>query len=235
MHFSITGSYDPLTGTLTLTGPASPADFTSALRSITYQNTNNNKPSNLVRSISFSVSDGSSNSLTVARDIQVNGINDAPTGQPDNFVIYEDTELDCGCILINDTDPDGDHLIALHADPPSARHYNGSWEDFLFTLLILISMERIVLPTMPMMGVKIRHRSWSHITVLPVNDAPIAANDAITTNEDTPVGIPILSNDTDVDDVLNATMIVLINFSNTRYINDKYYDGCCRIQSESQL
>ena len=47
--------------------------------------------------------------------------------------------------------------------------------------------------------------------MLPVNDAPIAANDAVTTNEDMPIGIPILSNDTDVDDVLNATMIVLIN------------------------
>ena len=46
--------------------------------------------------------------------------------------------------------------------------------------------------------------------MLPVNDAPIAANDAVTTNEDTPIGIPILSNDTDVDDVLNATMIVLV-------------------------
>ena len=110
--FSITGSYDPLTGTLTLTGPASPADFTSALRSITYQNTNNDKPSNLARSISFSVSDGSANSLTVTRDIQVNGINDAPTGQPDSFVIYEDTDHDCGCLLIHDTDPDGDGLIA---------------------------------------------------------------------------------------------------------------------------
>jgi len=49
-----------------------------------------------------------------------------------------------------------------------------------------------------------------NVTVLPVNDTPIAANDAVTTNEDTPIGIPILSNDTDVDDVLNATMIVLI-------------------------
>ncbi len=208
--FSITGSYNALTGTLTLTGPASPADFTSALRSITYQNTNNDNPSNLVRAISFSVSDGSSSSLTVARDIQVNGINDAPTGQPDNFVIYEDTELDCGCLLLNDADPDGDDLIALHAGPPAHGIVSDLGGFFIYT------------PDPDFFGTD----SFTYyandgsqnstpilvnITVLPVNDAPIAANDAIVTNEDTPIGIPILSNDTDVDDVLDATMIVLIN------------------------
>ena len=208
--FSITGSYNALTGTLTLTGPASPADFTSALRSITYQNTNNDNPSNLVRAISFSVSDGSSSSLTVTRDIQVNGINDAPTGQPDNFVIYEDTELDCGCLLLNDADPDGDDLIALHAGPPAHGIISDLGGFFIYT------------PDPDFFGTD----SFTYyandgsqnstpilvnITVLPVNDAPIAANDAIVTNEDTPIGIPILSNDTDVDDVLDATMIVLIN------------------------
>ena len=207
--FSITGSYDPVTGTLTLTGPATPADFTSALRSVTYQNTNNNNPSNLARTISFSVNDGSSNSLTVARDIQVNRINDAPTGQPDNFVIYEDTDLDCGCILINDTDPDGDDLIALHADPPlhgtvtdlGGFYIYTPYPDFYGTDTFTYYANDGTQNSAPILV---------HVTVLPVNDAPIAANDAATTNEDTPIGIPILSNDTDVDDVLNATMIVLI-------------------------
>ena len=208
--FSITGSYDPLTGTLTLTGPASPADFTSALRSITYQNINNNKPSNLVRSISFSVSDGSANSITVARDIQVNGVNDAPIGQPDSFVIYEDTELDCGCLLINDTDPDGDQLIALHADPPAHGTISDLGGFFIYTPYPnFFGTDSFTYYAND--GSQNSTPTLVHITVLPVNDAPIAANDAIITNEDTPVGIPILSNDTDVDDVLNATMIVLIN------------------------
>src|SRR5688500_4837630 len=45
--FSITASYDQLTGTLTLMGPASASDFTNALRTVTYNNTNNDNPSNL--------------------------------------------------------------------------------------------------------------------------------------------------------------------------------------------
>ncbi len=207
--FSITGSYDALTGTLTLTGPASPADFTNALRSITYQNTNNNHPSNLIRTVSFSVNDGSTNSLTVTRNIQVNRINDAPVGQPDSFVMNEDTDLDCGCLLANDVDPDGDHLIALVGQPPS----NGTVVDqggfFIYT------------PNPNFYGTD----SFTYhandgtlnssdvlvtITVLPINDAPIALNDGVTTDEDTPISISILSNDIDVDDILDASMIILV-------------------------
>jgi gliding motility-associated-like protein len=207
--FSITGSYDQSTGTLTLTGPATLAEFTSALRSVTYQNTNNNNPSGLVRTISFSVNDGSSNSLTVVRDIQVNPINDPPTGQPDNFVIYEDTDLDCGCLLLNDTDPEGEDLIALHADPPlhgtvtdlGGFYIYTPYPDFYGTDSFTYYANDGSQNSAPILVT---------ITVLPVNDAPIAANDAVTTNEDTPLGISILSNDTDVDDVLDATMIVLI-------------------------
>jgi large repetitive protein len=207
--FSITGSYDALTGTLTLTGPASPADFTNALRSITYQNTNENHPSNLIRTVSFSVNDGSTNSLTVTRNIQVNRINDTPVGQPDTFVMNEDTDLDCGCLLANDTDPDGDHLIALVGQPPA----NGTVVDqggfFIYT------------PNPNFYGTD----SFTYhandgtlnsadvlvtITVLPVNDAPIALNDGVSTDEDTPISISILSNDIDVDDILDASMIVLV-------------------------
>ena len=44
------------------------------------------------------------------------------------------------------------------------------------------------------------------ITVDPVNDGPDAVNDSDTTDEDTPVVIPVLGNDTDVDgDTLTVT------------------------------
>ena len=37
------------------------------------------------------------------------------------------------------------------------------------------------------------------VTVRPVNDAPVANDDAASTDEDVPVTIPVLPNDTDVD------------------------------------
>ena len=208
--FSITGSYDPATGILTLTGPASPADFTNALRSILYKNTNDANPSTLLRTISFSVNDGSSSSPTVTRDVQVNGINDLPIGEDDSFVMYEDTELDCGCILVNDVDPDGDDLIALHGQPPAHGTVNDLGGFFIYT------------PNPNYYGTDSftyyandgqgnSNETTVHVTILPVNDAPIAFDDAVTTDEDTPKDIFVLTNDIDIDDVLVGSMIVIVD------------------------
>ena len=76
--FGITGSFDASTGTLTLSGNATFADYQSAIRSVTYQNTNNNNPSTLTRTVSFTVTDGTDNSSSVTRDISVAAVNDAP-------------------------------------------------------------------------------------------------------------------------------------------------------------
>jgi hypothetical protein len=46
------------------------------------------------------------------------------------------------------------------------------------------------------------------LTVTPVNDDPVAADDAATTDEDIPVNVAVLANDTDVDgDALNAISV----------------------------
>src|SRR5207253_737684 len=46
------------------------------------------------------------------------------------------------------------------------------------------------------------------VTITPVNDAPVAVNDARTTAEDTVATIPVLANDTDADsDVLSITAV----------------------------
>lgn len=209
--FSITGSYDPLTGTLTLTGPASLANFESALRSITYQNINNDDPSNLVRIISFSVNDGVSNSNTVSRNINVNRLNDAPIGHDDSFVMNEDTSLDCGCIVINDEDLDGDPLTTILGQPPA----NGTVEDQGGIFIYHPNPDFYGTDTFTYYandGTENSNETTVIIKVLPVNDAPIAVNDAISTNEDSPISLPILSNDIDVDDVLDASMIILVNY-----------------------
>ena len=53
----ISGSYDPATGVLTLTGAASVADYRTALRSVTYVNSNLD-PTEGVRTVTFQVDDG---------------------------------------------------------------------------------------------------------------------------------------------------------------------------------
>ena len=75
--FGITGNFVAATGTLTLTGPASPANFQSALRTVTYQNTSNN-PSIAPRTVLWTVNDDEPSSGTDTTTITVTATNDAP-------------------------------------------------------------------------------------------------------------------------------------------------------------
>ncbi len=76
-QLGITGSYDTNTGILTLTGSAALADYETALRSVTYQNTSDN-PSTSARTISFIVNDGDNNSNLLSRNISITAVNDPP-------------------------------------------------------------------------------------------------------------------------------------------------------------
>ncbi len=75
----ISGMWNPSNGTLTLSGTSLLANYQSALRSITYINTNQNNPSTTARTLSFAVNDGSSDSNIPTRTINISGVNDAPT------------------------------------------------------------------------------------------------------------------------------------------------------------
>lgn len=78
----ITGSFDTTTGTLTLTGTASVANYQTALRSIQYRNTNTSNPSTTQRVVTFRVNDGAASSNlsnSVVSNADVTPTNDAPT------------------------------------------------------------------------------------------------------------------------------------------------------------
>ena len=71
----ITGTWSA--PTMTLTGSATKANWQTALRSITYNNTSNT-PDTSNRTINFVVNDGFANSNTGARTVSVAAVNDAP-------------------------------------------------------------------------------------------------------------------------------------------------------------
>jgi hypothetical protein len=74
----ITGAYNAGTGVLTLSGPASVANYQTALQSITYNNSSQN-PSGATRTVSFTVTDtGALPSNTATRTVTVTPVNDAP-------------------------------------------------------------------------------------------------------------------------------------------------------------
>ena len=75
---TITGSWDPVAGTLTLSGTDSFSNYRTALRSVTYQNTSTSPDTAATRTIGFQVSDGLQPSNSVSRDVTVRASNTSP-------------------------------------------------------------------------------------------------------------------------------------------------------------
>jgi len=93
--------------TLTLSGTASPAAYQAALRDVTYVNTSEG-PSNLTRTVTFTVTDNTALSGSDTRGTTVTGVNDPPTAVNDTGTTDEDTPLNVSAagVLANDTDLD---------------------------------------------------------------------------------------------------------------------------------
>jgi len=104
----ISGTWDNVTGILTLSGTSSVANYQTALRSIRYFNSSDN-PSTLTRTVSFTVNDGYLNSLTLTRSIIVTAVNDIPVlygieTAPLQYTENEEAAVITGSLMI--TDPD---------------------------------------------------------------------------------------------------------------------------------
>jgi hypothetical protein len=110
---NINGTFDNSSGTLTLNGADTLANYQAALQSVKYFNSNNN-PSVLTRSVSFLVSDGLSTSNVVSRNITVQPVNDPPLVQTNatGALAYKPAN---GAVAIaaglTVTDADSDNLV----------------------------------------------------------------------------------------------------------------------------
>jgi hypothetical protein len=76
-QLGITGSYNSVNGTLTLTGTTTAANYQTALRSVLYSNTSDN-PSTLARTVTWIATDGINPSTGATSTINVTAVNDAP-------------------------------------------------------------------------------------------------------------------------------------------------------------
>ncbi len=105
----ITGSFNAGSGTLTLTGVASVANYETALRNVLYSNTSDN-PSTAMRTLAWQVNDGAGvNNLSavVNSTINVTAVNDAPVIVSGNTVGYTENGAPIplnGAIVVTDAD-----------------------------------------------------------------------------------------------------------------------------------
>lgn len=162
----------------------------------------------------YQANDGSANSSPITVTLNVNAINSAPVATNDAYAFNEDTTLTvpaAGGVLTNDTDADGDTLtagivtlpihgtLALNSDgsftyTPNANFHGTDTFSYRATD-----------------GTANSNVGTVQITVNPVNDAPVGANDTYSTLSGATLTIPangVLTNDTDVDgDTLTATTV----------------------------
>src|SRR5262245_37926574 len=163
---------------------------------------------NGIDTFTYEVNDGTADSNLATVTITVGGTNDVPVAVDDAAVTKEDTAVSGG-VLGNDIDADGDTLTAILVDGPD----NGTLifnDDGTFTYT----------PDADFNGTDTFTYQASDdspldsnvatvtITILPVNDPPVASNDAVVTDEDVAVDGSVLGNDTDPDgDKLTAVLV----------------------------
>src|SRR5215218_10021337 len=155
-------------------------------------------------SFSYRASDGTLQSGPATVTLTVSAVNDAPTAAADAYSTGEDTALtvEASGVLANDTDPDGDALNAALVSGPTHGtldlNANGAFTytpiaNYYGTDSFTYRASDGTLQSGP---------ATVTITVTGANDAPSAADDAYSTNEDTPLTVPapgVLDNDTDPD------------------------------------
>jgi hypothetical protein len=181
--------------------------------------------------ITYTISDGNGGSSTAAVIVTVNPVNDAPIAVDDSVTTDEDTPVTIG-VLGNDSDVDGDDLTVTSATSPNGDvtiNPDGTLEftpdpNFNGTTTITYEISD---------GNGGTATATVTVTVNPINDPPVANPDVATTDEDTPVDIDLIGNDTDADgDPLTITAAtapngtVVINGDGTvTYTPDPDFNG----------
>jgi cysteine-rich repeat protein len=157
--------------------------------------------------LSYTISDGNGGQSTAQLALTVNPVNDAPVAVADAITLDEDTSATLD-VVANDSDVDGDTLAVASVTQPAhgsaaitglhqvsytpAPDYNGA-DSFSYTIDD---------------GHGGQATAQVAVAVNPVNDAPVAAADAATLDEDTAATVDVVANDSDVDgDALTVTAV----------------------------
>ncbi|NBO62212.1 MAG: tandem-95 repeat protein, partial [Flavobacteriia bacterium] len=153
--------------------------------------------------------------------ITVNPVNDPPIADNENIAMNEDGSFTGDLTDVGDFDPDSTNLvcaptpgfgpfhgtIAINSNgtytyTPNANYFGND------TVVVEVCDQGLPLPGLCTYDT-------IFITINPINDAPVATIDFTSTFEGIPVSLSVLSNDTDIDGIINtASGTVVQNGSN---------------------
>jgi len=149
---------------------------------------------------------GDTLSFSQIEEILADPDNEAPEAMDDTATTDEDKSVTID-VLANDTDPDGDDLEVTSATSPDGTVDINADGTITFTPDQDFNGPTTIEYTVSD-GNGGTDTATVTIDVTPVNDDPVGGDDSATTDEDTPVIIDVLSNDTDVDgDTLEVTEV----------------------------
>lgn len=161
-------------------------------------------------SFTYRASDGSLQSPQVTVTIDVTPVNDAPVAVPNNAQVNEDASVVIQ-ILGNDTDIDNainPATLTIITQPERGTiQVNATTGAVTYTPAANYFGNDFFTYRVSDVDGLASNNAMVSITVIPVNDAPVAFADNVVTPEDTPVLIDVLLNDTDIDDVVAGAPI----------------------------
>ena len=145
----------------------------------------------------YTISDSNGGTDTATVQVTTDPVNDDPIAQDDSDATDEDVPVTID-VLGNDSDPDGDGLIVQSVTQPAHGSVANNGVNITYTPDPGFNGSDAFTYTVSD-GNGGTDTSTVTIAVAMVNDAPIAADDSDTTDEDVPVTIDILDNDSDPD------------------------------------
>ncbi|MEL6763343.1 MAG: Ig-like domain-containing protein, partial [Cyanobacteria bacterium J06607_6] len=157
-------------------------------------------------SFTYTISDGSEE-VTASVAVTVNNLNEAPVANEDTATTEEDAPVTIE-VLANDTDADADELtVTAVGTPTSGTAAINDDGTVTYTPTVGFSGEDSFTYTVSDGSEEVT--GSVAVTVTNINEAPVAVEDTATTEEDTPVVIEVLANDTDADadDKLSITAV----------------------------
>lgn len=159
-------------------------------------------------SFSYTVSDGHGGTDTAMVTVTVSA-NQSPTANDDTASTDEDTPVTTGDVLANDTDPENDTLSIVNADSTSAQGGSVSNNgDGTFTYTPVQDFNGADSFNYTISDGTSQDSATVNITVNPVNDVPVAADDTASTEVGSDVVIDVRGNDSDADnDTLTVTAV----------------------------